>query len=415
MPPNRGFFTPAHKGAGGEDEEDDCEEDESPTSSSSQTSVPPPRRTNTGDELDGPLPNELELLIPRFRSRFIEGTHTIPEDEDVENLTVYSEWKVLPSLRFRLMVHPLTRSQPHRGMGGGGRFQGVGRTTGGVTQHQAQILQNRTLGAFVEIGSLPDWPADWIFQGGVRFHIYVVNLTEPARSVWKDEVFQFSFEETDRGWHTLIAYLTLLDDRFLDARTGDLLLRAAVYPSGNAVMSRSFRTPCPPSPLPPRKSLSAGEGQRGYAGGEKSTRRNEELAEEWDEEEDDKEDVLGPCVGVGGTGAGGDRSGRLSFLSALGGASVSLGRAGKGYVGLKNHGATCYMNALLQSLYYIGKFRQAVYAMSFDARVTSGSRSVEILEGRRKRRKRRANTPGGNEEGDMKDELLVSSFQTYHR
>ncbi|RZC92959.1 hypothetical protein C5167_036204 [Papaver somniferum] len=34
-----------------------------------------------------------------------------------------------------------------------------------------------------------------------------------------------------------------------------------------------------------------------------------------------------------------------------------------GYVGLKNHGATCYMNSLLQTLYHIPYFRKAVYHM----------------------------------------------------
>jgi ubiquitin carboxyl-terminal hydrolase 7 len=34
-----------------------------------------------------------------------------------------------------------------------------------------------------------------------------------------------------------------------------------------------------------------------------------------------------------------------------------------GFVGLKNQGATCYMNSLLQFLYNINFFRQAVYHM----------------------------------------------------
>lgn len=34
-----------------------------------------------------------------------------------------------------------------------------------------------------------------------------------------------------------------------------------------------------------------------------------------------------------------------------------------GYVGLKNQGATCYMNSLLQTLYHIPYFRKAVYHM----------------------------------------------------
>ncbi|KAL0338747.1 UNVERIFIED_CONTAM: Ubiquitin carboxyl-terminal hydrolase 12 [Sesamum angustifolium] len=46
-----------------------------------------------------------------------------------------------------------------------------------------------------------------------------------------------------------------------------------------------------------------------------------------------------------------------------------------GYVGLKNQGATCYMNSLLQTLYHIPYFRKDVYA-SFDKYV-----EVERLEG----------------------------------
>eukprot|EP00917_Polyrhabdina_sp_WS-2016_P022768 GHVP01049367.1.p1 GENE.GHVP01049367.1~~GHVP01049367.1.p1 ORF type:complete len:1527 (-),score=250.65 GHVP01049367.1:1159-5739(-) len=34
--------------------------------------------------------------------------------------------------------------------------------------------------------------------------------------------------------------------------------------------------------------------------------------------------------------------------------------------GLKNHGATCYMNSLLQSLFYVGDFRRAVFEMTAD-------------------------------------------------
>lgn len=34
-----------------------------------------------------------------------------------------------------------------------------------------------------------------------------------------------------------------------------------------------------------------------------------------------------------------------------------------GYVGLKNQGATCYMNSLLQTLYFTNKLRKAVYLM----------------------------------------------------
>jgi len=37
-----------------------------------------------------------------------------------------------------------------------------------------------------------------------------------------------------------------------------------------------------------------------------------------------------------------------------------------GYIGLKNHGATCYMNGLLQSLFHVGEFRKIVYSIDCD-------------------------------------------------
>lgn len=44
-------------------------------------------------------------------------------------------------------------------------------------------------------------------------------------------------------------------------------------------------------------------------------------------------------------------------------APAPTSRQDTGYVGLKNQGATCYMNSLLQTLYNINRFRQAVYHM----------------------------------------------------
>ena len=40
-------------------------------------------------------------------------------------------------------------------------------------------------------------------------------------------------------------------------------------------------------------------------------------------------------------------------------------------VGLKNQGATCYMNSLLQTLFHLGKFRQAVYSLPTDGDLES--------------------------------------------
>lgn len=44
-----------------------------------------------------------------------------------------------------------------------------------------------------------------------------------------------------------------------------------------------------------------------------------------------------------------------------------------GYVGLKNQGATCYMNSLLQSLFCTNYFRKAVYQIPTDQDIPSES------------------------------------------
>lgn len=47
-----------------------------------------------------------------------------------------------------------------------------------------------------------------------------------------------------------------------------------------------------------------------------------------------------------------------------------------GYVGLKNQGATCYMNSLLQTLFFTNKLRKAVYMMPTEG--DDGSKSVPL-------------------------------------
>jgi ubiquitin carboxyl-terminal hydrolase 7 len=44
-----------------------------------------------------------------------------------------------------------------------------------------------------------------------------------------------------------------------------------------------------------------------------------------------------------------------------------------GYVGLRNQGATCYMNSLLQALYHISTFRKAVYQLPTDTEIPTNS------------------------------------------
>eukprot|EP00736_Rhodelphis_marinus_P006055 Rmarinus@m.3877 len=52
-------------------------------------------------------------------------------------------------------------------------------------------------------------------------------------------------------------------------------------------------------------------------------------------------------------------------------------RTATGFVGLKNQGATCYMNSVLQSLYFVGDFRRAVFNIPTED-VTDASKSVPL-------------------------------------
>jgi ubiquitin carboxyl-terminal hydrolase 7 len=49
-----------------------------------------------------------------------------------------------------------------------------------------------------------------------------------------------------------------------------------------------------------------------------------------------------------------------------------------GYVGLKNQGATCYMNSLLQSLFFTNYFRKAVFDIPTDEDEPSKSVSLAL-------------------------------------
>ena len=283
---------------------------------------------------------------------------------------VYSEWKETPAIRFRLMIHPI--SLPAAAAAGGG----------GSNRDRAYV------GAFVETARRDDFPQEWIFQQGCRFHIYAINPKDIRRSIYRQDTFQFSSDDADRGWHQFASHHELLEEHFLSGpQPGALYLRAGCSPVCAAV-SRRVCTPCPPAPLPPAAAAAAANTAAAAAAfaaaaaDSSDAKRQQQQLQQQGGEESPPAAVSIPLQSNGGASAGGG--------AAAGGGTAAggMGRCGRGFVGLRNHGATCYVNALLQSLYFIGRLRQAVYALSFDTRNTSGPRSVDILERRRCRRKR---------------------------
>jgi len=71
-----------------------------------------------------------------------------------------------------------------------------------------------------------------------------------------------------------------------------------------------------------------------------------------------------------------------------------------GYIGLKNHGATCYMNGLLQSLFHVGEFRRIVYSLEVpDPKDNSVSPGKMDSDGSPFGKKRRDSEEDGEEAG----------------
>ncbi|XP_026191634.1 uncharacterized protein LOC34622596 [Cyclospora cayetanensis] len=334
-----------------------------PGSSSSQQQQqqqvhhPPPALPDYSlSALPPPSPWEVDFLLPSFLSRYA-GSNSGGEPLLDEVPTVYSEWRDTPAVRFRLMVHPVS---PTGAAAAGGR-------------------DRRFVGAFVETARREDYPEDWIFHQGCRFHIYAIHPTDYRKSIYKSDTYQFSCDDADRGWHQFASHQELVDESFLRASPqgggGALYLRAGCIPICAAV-SRRIRTPCPPATLP---SLDA---SASTSSGSKRQQQQQQLQQQQLQQQQLQLQQQ----------SGGEDSPPLPTHASQGGtpsvAARGMGRCGRGFVGLRNHGATCYMNALLQSLYFIGKFREAVYALSFDTKNTCGTRSVDILERRRCRRKR---------------------------
>uniref|UniRef100_A0A7S4NS50 Ubiquitin carboxyl-terminal hydrolase n=1 Tax=Paramoeba aestuarina TaxID=180227 RepID=A0A7S4NS50_9EUKA len=57
----------------------------------------------------------------------------------------------------------------------------------------------------------------------------------------------------------------------------------------------------------------------------------------------------------------------------------SYSREATGFIGIKNQGATCYMNSLLQALFHLGLFRRSVYKIPTDANTKSIPHALQAL------------------------------------
>ncbi|CAE7522789.1 UBP13 [Symbiodinium sp. CCMP2592] len=239
---------------------DDAEEDDADEESASRdidsrpnsfdSSVAGPERPPNGraevtenlfrkENLPPPMDHEIEFLIKDPKS-FSVGQ------------SVTSEMKTLHGcFTFRLLVFPM----------------GTETTT-----------PPNQVAAFVEAQAPPDCEdVRWAFEG-VKYQIAVVNWKDYRKSTTQVDVWNFTRDHADRGWHK-----TFLKAKDMSSETGWLS-------------------------------------------------ENSELC-------------LRACC-----------SSRRAMVQ-------TPGRRLANYVGLKNHGATCYMNCLLQTLFCLGHFRHIAYSI----------------------------------------------------
>ncbi|KAF8820809.1 hypothetical protein IE077_002800 [Cardiosporidium cionae] len=85
-----------------------------------------------------------------------------------------------------------------------------------------------------------------------------------------------------------------------------------------------------------------------------------------------------------------------------------------GFVGLRNHGATCYMNVLLQILYHIGSFRKAVFQMNFKEVQVFGMKIFKIFKQKQKYTKKRTCSGSAGYDVMMEDEANFNKANVFN-
>ncbi|OLP80383.1 Ubiquitin carboxyl-terminal hydrolase 12 [Symbiodinium microadriaticum] len=201
------------------------------------------------------MQNEIEFAIKDCR-KYSCGT------------SVRSECKTVGNFRFRLLIFP-----------------GGTQTAGG-----------QQVSAFVEADPVEGLDPRWCFHG-VKYQISLVNWTDYRRSVTKSDIWSFSRDGIDRGWHDMVRVAELMPESGWLGPDNTLLFRAACYVRAADQLNLPNDYSC-----------------------KKET----------------------------------------------------------GFTGLKNHGATCYMNGLLQSLFHVGEFRRIVYSIESD----DAADNTEDLDGK---------------------------------